>query len=144
MELNFYKRWSDNMKDGVPLPTCSVCEFVRKLEGILSDSHQIKAPESDLKATEAVDAPHMGKPKDPPLVNWGGAVVAVSDEIRGVGKRLFPFLLGSHEWRIEMTKMFDSAQVLILDRQKSKADGLIQSRNDELKEWKKALQSREG
>lgn len=140
MEVNFYEDWSKNKEN---ITTYSVYKFVGKLEDILIGSHERRAPESDPYIRKVVNASY--RPKDAPNVDWPAAARAAAKGTASVGKNVLSYLSRSHEpkWRSEIQKMFDGAQELIQERQKTRANEIIRLRNAKLESWKTALQDRE-
>jgi len=72
MEVDFYESWSENVKKGGLLTTCSVYEFVGRIEDILLGSHERQARESSPHGSKGSDASR--KPKEmPPKADWAAA-----------------------------------------------------------------------
>lgn len=144
MGVDFYENWSENVKNGGFLTTCSVYEFVGEIEDILLGSHERQAREPSPHGSKGSDVQH--KPKDTPKADWAAAGGAVTKGAISAGKKLVSYLSShneSHdglEWNSELRKMFEGTHDHIQKRQETLAGKLIRLRNAELERWKKALQ----
>jgi hypothetical protein len=143
MEVDFCKSWRKiNTGNGGCLTTYSVYEFVAKLEDILIGPHESPEHESGTNMHKVANVPH--RLRDDPDVDWFAATMAAAKGAVALSKNAFEHLPGSHkiQWKKEIVKMFDEAQVLIQNRQETRADEMIKWRNTEVEKRKKALQDR--
>jgi len=135
MDLNFYENWSYNLDKAACIRTYSVYEFVAKIEGILTDSHETHTHEthdSGHPSHAVTNGPN--RPRSGPSVDWVAVGVAA-------GKSIASMFKISQKWNEELEQMLDGADTQIRKSQKSLVDDLIKKRNDALESWKEVLEN---
>jgi hypothetical protein len=134
MDLDFYENWSYNLDNTARIRTYSVYEFVARIEGILTDSHETHTHEThDSGHHSHTVANGHNRPRGGPSVDWIAVGLAA-------GKGIASMFKISQKWKEELEQMFDGAHSQIQKRQESLADDLIKKRNDALESWKELLE----
>jgi hypothetical protein len=143
MDVDFYEPWYDK-DNAARLKTCSVYEFVAKIEGILMDSHETRTREtheSGHPGHKMVNGPN--KPRDGPIVDWVAVGLAAYKGTTSAGKNIVSLFTnkGSREakWNEELEQMLNGAHSHIQKSQESLVNDLIKRRNDALESWKVML-----